>query len=85
VYRDDAWMVERGRGLGFLDKSPLAVRIRNLLRRQDFYRHKTIEVQIASLVDHAHAARAQLPDDLVVQDDFANQAEYLHRQFTTLQ
>ncbi len=63
---DDVGMVEGTGRPSFLDKALLAAQIGDLVGRQDFDRHRAVEVHIASLVDHPHAALAELRFDPVV-------------------
>jgi hypothetical protein len=61
-------MVQRGSGLGFLNKAPFALCIGYFFRRQYFDSNEAVEMSITGLVDHTHAALAELFEKLVMQD-----------------
>jgi hypothetical protein len=66
VDRDDVGVVEGGDGAR-LSLEPLeSIGIAGQLGRQDLERHAAVEPGIVGLVDLAHAARAEGPDDPVV-------------------
>ncbi len=68
VNDDDARVVQRRRRLGFKNEAPPAHRVGHHLGGEDLDGHETVQVQIARLVDDAHAALAELLDDPVVQE-----------------
>jgi len=66
VDRDHAGVVEQGYGLGLvLEASPLVVAGEHA-GLDHLQRHRSVERDLAGLVDDAHAAAAQLALDLVV-------------------
>jgi hypothetical protein len=68
----DVRMVQRRSGLCLLHEPRLPLQIDDLVRRQHFERHEAIQMRVARLVHHTHAALAQLFDDLVVQEFLAD-------------
>lgn len=52
-------------------KRGLARGIGDLLRRQDLEGHEAVQVRVAGLIDDAHAAFAELVEDLIVQQPLA--------------
>ena len=66
IDRDDVGVTEGRRGLGFLDKPPLAVRIGDLRRRQNLEGDDAVQLPVAGFVDHTHAAFAERLDDVVL-------------------
>ena len=64
--RDDIRMAERRGRPRLLHKAPPPLRIRHLARQQQLERHEPVELRIARLVDHAHAALSQLFEHLEV-------------------
>ena len=71
---DDVGMVQRGGGLRFLDEAAAALGIARHFRRQHFDGDKAVEPRVLRLVDIAHAARAQLLEQLVLKNSFADHA-----------
>jgi len=71
VNRNDVGMVQCGSGLGFLDETQPPRGIGRLLRRKHLQRHEAVETRVPRLVDHAHAALAELLEDLVVGESLA--------------
>src|SRR5712692_3504816 len=67
VNRDDVGMIQSGSGLGFLREARSALGISELIRRQNFDRHKAIEACVPGLIDHTHPA--QFLEDLVVRNN----------------
>ncbi len=68
VDRDDVGVVQGGSGPGFAHEPPAALRVRHLVGGQDLEGHQAIQVFVARLVDRAHPAFADLPEDGVVGD-----------------
>src|ERR1039458_10803685 len=64
---DDAGVVERGSRAGFLEEAALVV-FGDALGFEKFERQVSVQTDILGLVDHAHAAGAQLFDDPVVRN-----------------
>src|ERR1700733_8392331 len=65
-------MVEGRSSLGFLKETALTLGVGGQTGRQNFYCHQTIEPAVLRLVDFAHSAGANLVDQLVVKDLFAD-------------
>ena len=61
----DVRMFERGGGARFLDETLTPVGIGDQIRRQDLERDLAIQFDVEGAVDDAHAAPADLVDDLV--------------------
>ncbi len=61
----DVRMVERGGGFGLVDEPLLLVLLGGKVMGQKLEGDETIQPQILSLVDHAHASFAELCEDLV--------------------
>ena len=68
----DVWMVQRGSCLRLALKAGQRLGIASHLIGQEFQGHKAVEAGVFGLVDHAHAAAAELFDDTVVRDDAIN-------------
>ena len=64
VDRDDAGMIQRGGGSGFLREALLALDVRDRFRRQDLDGDEAIEAGIARFVDDTHPSFAECRDDL---------------------
>ena len=67
-------MPQSGGRLGFAPETLAGVLILEKMRREELQRHRPIEFGVLGLVDHAHAAFAELGGDLVVVDGFADHA-----------
>src|ERR1700690_3819966 len=65
-------MIEGRSGLCFLNEAALSLRVSDLIVRQNLDRDEAIQACVAGFVDHTHAAFAELLDDFVVRDSFAN-------------
>ena len=72
IQGNDVGMVEGRSRLRFLEETALALGVGGQAGRQNFYRHQTIEPVVLRLVDFAHSAGANLVDQLVVKDLFAD-------------
>ena len=70
----DMRMFERGCGTRFLQQALAAGGIVQELVRQDFQRHLASEIDVEGTIDDAHAAAADLVDDLVVREPPADHA-----------
>ncbi len=68
VDRDDAGMVQRRGRLRFLQEAAALVVGAGAVGRQELERRGAVQQHVAGLVDHAHAALAQLFEHLVVSD-----------------
>ena len=68
VNGDDVGVIQRRGRFCLLHEAPLALSVRDFLRRQDFDGDKAIEVRVPGFVNHAHPALAQFLDDLVVRN-----------------
>ena len=66
-------MIQRGGGTGFAEEPLSGVRIVDGFREQHFDRDFAFEFGVMRQEDFAHAARAQLFDDLVVSNLFGSQ------------
>ena len=64
---DDVGVVERRGRLGLLHETPLALRVGHLVGGEDLDGDEAVEVGVAGLVDDAHAAFAELLEDVEVQ------------------
>ena len=64
--RDDMGIVECGGGARFVEEAGATLMVVGFVRRQDLEGDAAIEAQVDRLVHHAHAAGAQLGEDLVV-------------------
>ncbi len=67
----DVRVVERGRRLGLALEAAQGLGILGDVVRQELQGDKTVEARIFRLVDHTHAATAQLLDDAVVRNGLA--------------
>ena len=72
VDRADVGMIQRGRGLRFALKARQRLRIRATSSGRNFSATKRCRRDVLGLVDHTHAAAAQLLDDAVVRDGLAD-------------
>ena len=73
VDRADVGMVQcRGR-LGFALETAECLRVFGYVVGQELEGHKAIELHVLGLVDHTHPAAAQLLDDAVMGEGFADQ------------
>ena len=54
--RDDVWVIKRGRGLRFLDKTAQTLFVIGKLRGQQLQRDFAIELRIIGEIDLAHSA-----------------------------
>ena len=63
---DDVGMVQGRGGLGFLDESPLALRIGHQFWRKHLDGNEAIQMRVARLVDDPHPAFAETRENLVV-------------------
>src|SRR5271154_5298503 len=66
-------VIQRGGGLGFTLETAKRLWIFGYVVRQELQRHKAAELDIFSLVNHAHAATTELFYDAVVGDGLANE------------
>ena len=66
--RHDVRMVQLGGRLGFVAEAGDLPLVEHRGERQDLERHAAVERNLLGLVDDAHAAAADLADDLVVAD-----------------
>ena len=62
----DIWMIERGRGFGFLHKPSHAVSICSQISRKNLQRDFTIQLSVLCEVHFAHSAGAELPEDFIM-------------------
>ena len=62
----DVRMIQRGRGTCLTLKALNQLAVLSHFRRQEFHGHMPSEPRVLGLVDHTHAAAAQLPCDFVV-------------------
>ena len=72
VDRADVRMIQRGGGLGFALKAAESLRVFGYVVGQELESDKATEFDVLSLVDHTHAAAAELLDDAVVRDGLAD-------------
>src|SRR5713226_91452 len=73
VNRADVGMVESRCGLRFPLKTGQSLRVFGYFVGQKLQGHKAVELDVLSLVDHAHAAASEFLDDAVVRDGLADQ------------
>ena len=73
VDRADVGMIESGGGLGFAKETGFGLVVAKQVRRQELQRDGALEARVLGLVDDAHAALAELFEDLVVTDGLADQ------------
>ena len=71
VDRADVGMVEGGGGLGFALEALERLMVLGHLLRQEFERHKAVELGVLSFVDDTHSSAAELLQDAVVGDGCA--------------
>jgi len=64
VNGDDVRMTQPGQGLGLALKAFCELRLGALLRRENLQGHQAVELRLACLVHHAHAAAAEALEDL---------------------
>ena len=69
----DVGMIGRRRGLRFADKALLGGIVVAPLRGQELQRDETIELGVARLIDHAHPAAAELGENGVLRNRFADE------------
>src|ERR1700746_2263728 len=69
VDRADARVVQRRGSFGFALEAAQSLRVLGHIVGQEFKSDKAAEVGVLGLVDHTHAAAAQLFDNTVVRDD----------------
>ena len=69
----DVRMVQGGGGAGLALEALERLLIAGELRRQELEGHEAAQARVLGLVDHAHAAAAQLVDDAIVRDRPADQ------------
>src|SRR6185312_3077706 len=72
MYCCDMWMIERGDGVGFLLEACDTIRFADEIAREKLQCYNPLQPPVARLVDNAHAAFAELVEDLVMGDDFAD-------------
>ena len=72
---DDVGMVQSAGGLGLLHEALLAAGVGDLVGGQDLDRHGAIQMGVACLVDHTHAAFTELRFDPVVVERLADHRE----------
>ena len=72
VDRADVWMIQRRCGARLALEALERLRIADEIVREEFQRGKPAEPRVFGLVDHTHAAAAQLLDDAIVRDGLAN-------------
>src|SRR4051794_14529806 len=70
--RADVGMVEGRRSLSFSLETSQGLGVSGDLVRQELQGNKAMESSVLGLVDHTHPAAAQLLDDAVVRDGFAD-------------
>src|ERR1019366_6471345 len=73
----DVRMIQCRGGFGFALKAAECLRVFGYLVGQEFERNKATELHICGLIDHAHAAAADLAEDAVVRDGLADHAANL--------
>src|SRR5882762_2354872 len=71
VNRADVWMVQRRGGLRFALETGEGLRVSSDLIGQELQRNEAMQPSILGLVDHTHAATAQLLQDAVVRNSLA--------------
>jgi hypothetical protein len=67
VDRADVRMAHRRGAAGFAEEQPLVALVGEVARREDLDRHVTPQLLVERFVDHAHAALAELRDDVEVE------------------
>ena len=72
VNRADVGMVQRRRRLRLALETRQRLRIARDVVGQELQRDEAVQARVLGLVDHAHAAAAQLLDDAVVRDGLAD-------------
>ena len=68
----DVGMVQGGGSLGFTLEALQCLGVSGHFVGQELQRNETAEVGVLGLVDHTHAAAAELLDDAVVRDGLAD-------------
>jgi hypothetical protein len=68
-------MIQGGCGLRFALKAGEGLRVAGNVIGQELEGYEAMEASVFRLVDHTHAAAAQLLDDAVVRDDLPDHAE----------
>ena len=79
LYRVDAYdvgVVESRDRLGFALEALASLVVVGHLRRQHLERHLPVQLGVLGLIHVAHPPAAEVPDDLVVVEDRADQNEY---------
>ncbi len=64
----DVGVLERGGGLGFVNKPLFGLRIVREFRGEEFEGNEAVELEVPGFVDNAHTASAQVLENLVVRD-----------------
>ncbi len=72
VDRADVGMVQRGSGLRFALEAGEGLRVFGNVVGQELQGDEAVQLHVLSLVDHTHAAAAELLDDAVVRDGLAD-------------
>jgi hypothetical protein len=70
----DVGVLDRRRGLGFLDEAPAAFRIVDQFLGQDLEGDVAIETGVSGAIDQTHAAAADLLGDVILGEPAARQA-----------
>ena len=65
-------MIQGRGGLRLLDEAELALGVSDLVGQQNLQRDKAVQLRVAGLVDDAHAALAELLENLVVTNGLAD-------------
>ena len=65
MQNDDVGMHQRGGRAGFLQEPPFAAGVGELVPRQDLDSYDTVQARVAGAINLAHAARADLRENLV--------------------
>jgi len=71
VNGDDVGMMQRGSCFGLLNKTALALRVGDFLRRKHFDGGETIQMSIMGLEDNAHPTLTELLENAIVRNGFA--------------
>jgi hypothetical protein len=74
----DIWVVQGGSGLSFPLKSSERVRITGDTVRKEFQGNEAMQTDVFGLINHTHAAAAELLNDAVVRDGLADKRLGLH-------
>ena len=70
--RADVGVIDRRGRARFLKEASLRVGVAHELRREELERHEAAKPEVLGLVDHTHAAGADLGDDAIVGDCLAD-------------